>query len=236
MTTNVSPTPPRRSPTGARDGQRGAVLLIMMLLMLSLLGLGITGLWLASGNLQVQANSNLRMQALAVAEAGVARTRAALNAGVNVDAMLTGTNPGKDDVPLTLDGSGKPVGVGAVFVDGATPLWNVPFPPASFLRGGGTATSPQATTMGSYTVWIRNDTTECRGGQFTHDANGTVVIRARGLAADNLTNVVLEVALGATPAVPGAPGVAAGIPPVLCFSGKNACDDNSSTISGVVAN
>ena len=104
MTTNVSPTPPRRSPTGARDGQRGAVLLIMMLLMLSLLGLGITGLWLASGNLQVQANSNLRMQALAVAEAGVARTRAALNAGVNVDAMLTGTNPGKDDVPLTLDG------------------------------------------------------------------------------------------------------------------------------------
>jgi len=232
--TTVTRGPSR--PADRPDGERGAVLLIMMLLMLGLLGLGITGLWLASGNLQVQANSNLRMQAMAVAEAGVARTRASLNAGVNVDVLLAGSNPGKDDVPIALDAAGKPVGVGAVFMDGATPLWNVPFPPASFLRTGGTATSPQATTMGSYTVWIRNDTAECRAGLFGHDANGTVVIRARGMAADNLTNVVLEVALGATPAVPGAPGVAAGTPPVLCFSGKDGCDDNSSTISGVVAN
>ena len=40
----------------------------------------------------------------------------------------------------------------------------------------------------------------------------------------------------ATPVIPGTPGVSAGLPPVLCVSGKNACDDNSSTISGVVAN
>ena len=230
--------PSRPGPVGApaRHAEAGAVLLIMMLLMLGLLGLGVTGLWLASGNLQVQGNNNLRAQALAVAEAGAARARAALNVGVNVDNMLAGASPSRDDVPRALDASGKPTGVGAVFVDGGTALWNVAFPPASFGRTAGTADSPRATTMGAYTVWIRNDTAECRLGQYTHDGNGTVVIRSRGVAADNLTSVVLEVALGATPAVPGTPGVAAGIPPVLCVSGKNACDDNSSTISGVVAN
>jgi hypothetical protein len=90
--------------------------------------------------------------------------------------------------------------------------------------------------MGRYTVWIRNDTAECRAGTYTTDGNGTVLIRSRGVAADNLTAVVVEVALGATPAVPGTPGVAPGVPPVLCFAGKNGCDDNTSTVSGVVAN
>jgi hypothetical protein len=219
-----------------RKADGGAVLLLMMLLILGLLGLGVTGLWLTSGNLQVQANNNLRSQALVVAEAGVARARAALNAGINIDASLLGQNAGIDDVPNALDSSGKPTGAGAVFVDGAVPLWNVAFPPASFGRTSGTATAPIASTMGTYSVWIRNDTTECRQGQYTHDANGTVLVRSRGVAPDNRTAVVLEVALGATPPVPGTPGVAPGLPPVLCVSGKNACDDNSSTVSGVVAN
>lgn len=221
--------------TGRRR-ERGAVLLLMMLLIIGLLGLGVTGLWLTSGNLQVQANNNLRAQALRVAEAGVERARAALNRGVVIDAILTGQTAGKDDVPTGLDSAGKPSGAGAVFVDTAVPLWSIAFPPASFGRTGGTATAPVAATMGKYTVWIRNDTAECRLGQYTHDSNGTVLVRSRGVAADNLTAVVLEVALGATPAVPGTPGVSAGLPPVLCVSGKNGCDDNSSTVSGVVAN
>jgi hypothetical protein len=220
----------------ARRADAGAVLLMMMLLVIGLLGLGITGLWLTSGNLQVQANNNLRAQALKVAEAGVERARAVLNAGVNVDAMLAGQNASVDEVPTGLDAAGRPNGVGAVFMDAAVPLRNVAFPPASFGRTAGTADAPIASTMGTYTVWIRNDTAECRAGQYTHDANGTVLIRSRGVAPDNLTTVVLEVALGSTPAVPGTPGVSAGMPPVLCVSGKNACDDNSSTVSGVVAN
>ncbi|MBC8131488.1 MAG: hypothetical protein H7X95_00795 [Deltaproteobacteria bacterium] len=219
-----------------RVADRGAVLLLMMLLIIGLLGLGVTGLWLTSGNLQVQANNNLRSQAMKVAEEGVARVRASLNAGVNIDAMLAGQNAGMDNVPTAVDSAGKPNGAGAVFVEAGVPLWNVAFPPASFGRTSGTATAPVASTMGRYSVWIRNDTAECRAGQFTHDINGTVLVRSRGVAADNLTTVVLEVALGATPAIPGTPGVAAGLPPVLCVSGKNACDDNSSTISGVVAN
>lgn len=218
----------------SRDG--GAILLVIMLIILGLLGLGVTALWLTSGNLQVQANTNLRAQALVVAEAGVERARAVLNAGVDVDTMLVGRTPALDNVPTAVDASGKPNGVGAVFVDGTIALAGVAFPPASFGRNGGTAIAPVATTMGTYTVWIRNDTAECREGQFTHDGNGTVLVRARGVAADNRTAVVVEVALGATPAVPGMPGASPGIPPVLCVSGKDACDDNSSTVSGVVAN
>jgi hypothetical protein len=219
-----------------RQRESGSVLLVVMLLVLGLLGLGVTALWLTSGNLQVQANTNLRAQALVVAEAGVERARAALNAGVDVNAMLAGKTPGQDDIPTGLDAAGKPNGVGALFVDGAVTLANVAFPPASFGRTSGTAIAPIASTMGQYTVWIRNDTAECRAGKYTADGNGTVLVRSRGVAADNLTAVVVEVALGATPAVPGAPGVSPGIPPVLCAAGKNGCDDNSSTVSGVVAN
>src|SRR5690349_4940282 len=112
---------PRRQSEAARPRRRsdsGAVLLVMMLLVLTLLGLGVMGLWLTSGNLQVQANNNLRAQALVVAEAGIERARALLNAGTNVDVMLAGRNPTLDDVPSALDASGRPIGVGAVFVDG----------------------------------------------------------------------------------------------------------------------
>src|SRR5204863_2339132 len=113
-------------------------------------------------NLQVQANTNLRAQALVVAEAGIERARAALNAGVDVNTMLAGKNAGQDDVPTGVDASGKPNGAGALFVDGAVTLSGIAFPPASFGRTGGTPTAPQATTMGTYTVWIRNDTAEIR--------------------------------------------------------------------------
>jgi hypothetical protein len=225
-----------RTTTGVRTSDSGAVLLIMMLLMLALLGLGVLGLWLTAGNLQVQANNNLRAQALKVAEAGVERARALLNGGANVDTLLVGTSPGLDDVPTGLDAAGQPNGAGAILVAGTTPLANVSFPPSSFGRTAGTADSPTATTMGRYSVWIRNDTAECRQGLYTDDRNATVLVRARGVAADNRTSVVLEVVLGATPAVPGTPGLAGPDPPVLCVSGKNACDDNNSTISGVVAN
>jgi len=225
--TDPGPTP------RARDG--GAILLVMMLMMVVLLGLGLMGLWMTSGNLQVQANNNLRAQALKVAEAGIERARSVLNAGVNIDALLAGTGNTGDDVPRTLDSAGMPAGVGAVFIDTVTPLSSIAFPPTSFGRTAGTGDAPVATTMGTYTVWIRNDTAECREGLFLTDKNGTVLVRSRGVAADKLTTVVLEVALGATPATPGADGGVPGVAPVLCVSGKNACDDNNSTIAGIVA-
>jgi hypothetical protein len=120
-------------------------------------------------------------------------------------------------------------------LDGTTVLKAVAFPPTSFKRNTGTATAPVSATMGTYTVWIRNDTAECRQGNYLNDANGSVRIRSRGLAPDNLTTVVLEVAMGGAPGSGGTSSTTSFVP-VLCNSGKNACDDNTSTVSGVVVN
>jgi Tfp pilus assembly protein PilX len=225
----------RRPP---RNRESGAILLLVMMLMISLFGLGITALWLTSGNMQVGTNVNQRTQALYCAEAGIERARSVLNAvpSPNINTLLTGSGDAADDVPSTLDASGTPVGVGAILLDGTTVLKAVAFPPTSFKRGTGTATAPVSTTMGTYTVWIRNDTAECRQGNYLNDANGSVRIRARGLAPDNLTTVVLEVAMGGAPGSSGTTGTTTSFVPVLCNSGKNSCDDNTSTVSGVVVN
>jgi Tfp pilus assembly protein PilX len=220
-----------------RRPEQGAVLVIVMMVMLGLLGLGVTALWLTSGNLQVGANTNLRNQALYVAEAGIERAREILNGPVppNLPVLLAGTNAGMgDDVPTLIDGAtGLPNGVGAVMVDNAgTALRDVAFPPATFARGTGVI--PQSATMGTYTVWIRNDTAEARQNMFTADTNNAVVVRSRGVAPDGKTTVVLEVTMGPGNGGPGAPA-GGGLPiPELCYAGKNACHDSSSTVQGIV--
>jgi hypothetical protein len=221
-----------------RNAESGAVLLLVMMLMISLFGLGITALWLTSGNMQIGTNVNQRTQALYCAEAGIERARAVLNAlpAPNINTLLQGSGDAADDIPSTLDASGNPVGVGATLLDGTTVLKAVVFPPASFKRGDTSATAPVSATMGTYTVWIRNDTAECRQGNYLNDANGSVRIRSRGLAPDNLTTVVLEVAMGGAPGSSGTTGTTTSFVPVLCNSGKNSCDDNTSTVSGVVVN
>jgi hypothetical protein len=220
-----------------RNPESGAILLLVMMLMISLFGLGITALWLTSGTMQVGTNVNQRMQALYCAEAGIERARSVLNSlpAPNITTLLTGSGDAADDIPSTLDASGNPVGVGAILLDGTVVLKAVAFPPASFKRDTGSATAPVSATMGTYTVWIRNDTAECRQGNYLNDANGSVRIRSRGLAPDNLTTVVLEVAMGGAPGSSGT-GTTTSFVPVLCNSGKNACDDNTSTVSGVVVN
>lgn len=224
-----------------RSPQRGAVLIIVLMVMLGLLGLGVTALWMTTSNLAIGANMNQRAQALYAAEAGIERARAVLNAeppltNAQVNAMLAGSNPGagQDNVPTGVDGNGVPNGVGAVLVDGVTPLFNVPFPPASFNRNAGTVDDPTATTMGSYTVWVRNDTAEIRKGSPTAEGNGSLVVRARGVAIDGRATVILEASLGALPGSPGTPGGPGAPPPVLCNAGKNSCDDNNSVVSGLV--
>lgn len=224
--------------TNRRPSERGAVLIVVMLVMMGLLGLGITALWLTSTNMQVGGNMNMRQQALYVAEAGLERAQAVLNAPVapNMNQLLAGTNPGQDNVPTGLDANGLPNGIGAVMMDGGAALNGIVFPPASFGRTAGAANAPTTATMGAYTVWIRNDTAEIRQGAAFYAADGgnqTVVVRSRGVALDNRTTVILEVAM-----IPGSsgnagPGAAGQIPPSLCYAGKNACDDNSSTVAGM---
>jgi hypothetical protein len=222
-----------------RPSDRGAVLITVLLVMLALLGLGVLALWMTSGNLQLGANANLRNQALYVAEAGIEAVRNDLNAnpGRSINALLAGgKDPTNDNVPTGVDANGNPNGIGAVywFLDNTT-MTSVPFPPNVFSRGVG-GSGPQSTTMGTYTVWIRNDTGEIRQGQPINDINGTVVVRARGIAPDGRTQVVLEATMGAgaTPGCKSCPPGSAN-PPVLCNSGKNACDENSSVQAGIVA-
>jgi hypothetical protein len=215
-----------------RNSESGAALILVLLVIFALLGLGVTALWMTSGNLQIAATTNLRNQALYVAEAGIEAARADLNnvPARNLNQLLAGgMDPAFDDVPsgTGVDVNGLPSGLGAVyFLANNTRLRDVAYPPASFSRGAAsTANAPQSTTMGTYTVWIRNDTAELRQGNVTTDGNGSVVLRARGLAVDGRTEVVLEVTLGA--------GARPPTPPTLCNAGKNACDDNNSTLSGV---
>jgi len=214
-----------------RDPERGALLVVVMMLMLSLMGLGLTGLWLTSGNLQVSANINQRLAALYVAEAGIERTRTLLNGGADVAALLRGTTPAVDDVPTGLDAAALPNGAGAIMMDGPIRMMGVPWPPASFGRTGGSLTAPVASTMGTYTVWVRNDTADCRNGLYTVDSNGTVLVRSQGLAPDGLTQVVLEVALGAYPSSKVTP------PPADSgeYYGKNGSSSNTNTLDNTNA-
>jgi Tfp pilus assembly protein PilX len=211
-----------------RDAQSGAVLLIVLLVMMAMLGIGMASLFLTQGNLQVNANVNLRTQALYVAEAGIDRARGVLNAPAapNISALLAGSGSALDQLPTGLDADGAPNGIGAVLKDGAVSLNKISFPPASFDRSGGTANDPTTTTMGTYTVWVRNDLAEIRAGNYTADTNDTVVIRSQGIANDGRTTIVLELTMIPSKLVPSTSG---GGVAQACFFGKNACDDNSST-------
>jgi hypothetical protein len=230
-------------------GDRGAILVAVMLIMVVLLGLGMSGLFLTKSNVQILTNTNLRNQALYVAEAGLERARDILNGPVAPDltALLGGlghmANPA-DEIPSQIDSVyGLPVGRGAILTDTAgVPLARVNYPTsvahAEAVPGNQAGLSNPL--MGIYTVYIRNDTAECRMGKFTQDGvavggNQIVVIRSEGTANDGRTTVVLEMTMGVAPNGGGAAG-AGGVAAVLCNSGKNACDDNNSVQNNVVVN
>ncbi len=232
-----------------RRGERGTILVVVMLIMVVLLGMGMSGLFLTKSNVQMLTNTNLRNQALYVAEAGLERARDILNGPVTPDltALLGGAghvaNP-EDEIPNALDSVyGLPVGRGAILTDTAgVPLFRVNYP-TSVSHGEAVPGNPRVmanSLMGIYSVYIRNDTAECRMGKFTVDGvaaggNQVVVVRSEGTASDGRTTVVLEITMGGA-ASNGTSQGAGGIAAVLCNSGKNACDDNNSVQNNVVVN
>jgi Tfp pilus assembly protein PilX len=233
-----------------RDVQSGAIMVIVMLSMIGLIGIGMAGVFLTGGNVQVAANTNLRNQALYVAEAGLERARDILNGAGEVDyaAMLGGTGHNAhaaDEIPSTLNAQGRPVGRGAIMRDAAgVALYQVTYPTsvsrAEPIPGDNPNGAPNA-FMGSYTVYVRNDTAECRLGRYLVDGsaaggNQMVVVRSEGTAFDNQTTVVLEVVMGPRGGGSTAGSGAGGVNQVLCNSGKNSCDDNNSVIANVVVN
>jgi hypothetical protein len=237
-----------RSPQSRRDGQAGAIMVIVMLSMIGLIGIGMAGVFLTGGNVQVAANTNLRNQALYVAEAGLERARDVLN-GMEIDyvSMLGGTGHTAhphDEIPSALDSHGRPVGRGAILRDAASvALYQVTYP-TSISRSEPIPGNPHGAPnlyMGSYTVYVRNDTADCRMGRYLIDGaaaggNQMVVVRSEGTAFDNQTTVVLEVVMGPKGGGSTAGSGAGGIDQVLCNSGKNSCDDNNSVVANVVVN
>jgi hypothetical protein len=210
-----------------RSAERGAALLTVMLVMFGVLGLGVTALWLTTGNLHVASNLTMRSRAFYCAEAGIERARAFLNTAPagGVSAFLTtnmrGTTAAGDNVPTALDATtGRPNGVGAIVVDAAGALLDVPFPNGFAASPGGLS----APAPGRYTVWLRNDTAEYRRGNFATDTNGAAVIRSQCVAPDGRTTVVLE----ATFSPPRGDRI-----PILveCLdSGKNVDEANTNTV------
>ena len=226
----------------------GTVLVVVMLVMITLLGLGLTGLFLTNSAVRMSTNINFRNQALVVAEAGLERAQQVLNDPSrvpNIPALLAGSHHPQDDVPTTPDECD--VRRGAIFV-ADLPLANVTYPSISRTSDLPPGHSQTVTaTMGTFTVYVRQDLADCRIGNFTCDyapdasacsppenlpvPNGAIVLRSEGTASDGRSRVVLEatlsLALGRTgnPLVPIDP---------LCSTGQSGCDDNSSTVSGIV--
>ena len=248
----LAPNPAERSIPSLdqkRQHERGAILVVVMLIMIVLLGLGMSGLFLTRSNVQMLTNTNLRNQALYVAEAGLERARDILNGPVAPDltALLGGVghlpNPA-DEIPSALDSAyGLPIGRGAILTDTAGVLLlkvNYPTSVAHAEAVPGNSQGLANPLMGIYTVYIRNDIAECRMGKFTVDGvaaggNQVVVIRSEGTASDGRTTVVLEMTMGSA-GTSGAAQGAGGIAAILCNSGKNSCDDNNSVQNNVVVN
>jgi hypothetical protein len=215
---------------GGRD-ERGAVLVIVLLVMFVLLSLGMVSMWMTTGNLRIAASMSLRTQTLYCAEAGMERAKAFLNAApvAAVPQFLTrqlaGNGLALDEIPSGLDAAGKLNGVGAILVDTGGALVDVAYPPASFERSSGSSGAPVAARMGNYTVWIRNDITDARDGNLVLDTNSAVVVRSQCVAPDGRTTAAVEVTF---------------VPPIRpptinmiseCLdSGKNVDDANTNTL------
>ncbi len=207
--------------------ERGAVLVVVLLVMMTLLSVGMLSMRMTGGNINVASNINLRVQALYCAQAGLERARAYLNLAPADDVngflsrLLPSRGVGVDDVPETLDAKGQPVGVGSVLNDGTGPLVEIGYPPSSFGRTG----ENTALQMGNYTVWVRNDTADIRRGNFLTDTNGAVVIRSRCVAPDGRNNATVELTFFPRGVAPDT------FVEVECAdTGKNIDDANSNTL------
>lgn len=264
----------RHHENGSRTfADHGAVLVVVLLVMTALLALGMTGLFLTSGSIQMNTNINMRNQALLVAEAGIERARSIVNYPAwtpPVPDFLAGTHNSGDEVPTNTSqcqGQAR----GAILVDQlqstgpctSVPclLQNIVYPSVDRRTELPTSAGLVASSsLGTYTVYIRQDLADCRMGNFTCDQapspidagvggavgnitctpapglptpNGAFVVRSEGVAVDGRTRVVLEVTMSAGQ---GSQQVANTPVSALCSAGANGCDDNSSVQSGIVVN
>lgn len=185
-----------RAPRRARK-DRGITLLMTLIIIVALLGLGLTSVWIASMSTNVSGNLASRQAAFNAALAGVQHARLILTASLNAPSTacpsnitapwtcaLAGQTHAKNAIPT----ASSPNAIGAVLWDASTPMSAVSSP-----SGGGTQ-------LGSYTVWVRNDVVELNtalasGGSLTLDGNNSVIIRSEGRDLSGTAVVVVEAAV-----------------------------------------
>lgn len=207
-----------------RDNDRGAVLVIVLLIVLVLLGLGMTGLFLTSGTIKVVTNINLSSDARVVAEAGLERARFLLQNkafGTPIESLLAGSGHSGDEIPANKSECENKRG--AILLDTttspSTPLFQVSYPTIDRSELPSSA-GDVPLSMGFYTVYIRQDQSDCRMGNFscertvqvgdggpiandagvtpcsppsgTTEPNGYVTVHSEGVARDGRTKEVVE--------------------------------------------
>jgi hypothetical protein len=172
-----------------RNPESGITLAVSMSIIVALVGLGLAAVWLSSINMGGARNLMFRQQARNAAFAGIQHSRVLLavylNNGLSLDPILAGQTHPLDDLPTTSNVSGK----GAILYDSGTALVDFRYPVGQ-------------TALGSYTVWVRNDTadinasvTDPGGGGMNHDRNTTVIVRALGKDPTGTSQVVIEAAI-----------------------------------------
>jgi hypothetical protein len=199
-----------------RDPCQGAILLVVLLVMVVLIGVGMTGLLLTSNSVQMSSNITMRNQALVVAEAGIERARQILNfipaSNPNwvpaIQTLLQGQNPSNgDEIPSSAEecsGLKPPSGTGtisqkrgAVLMDSVThgctsstpcKLSTVTYPQLVTYNEtiSGFGTSLRP-NMGHYTVYIRQDQADCRMNNFTCENSPLPITSDGGIADSGMT-------------------------------------------------
>lgn len=191
--------------------EKGAALVIVLLVVFVLLGMGLLGLYLTANNTRMAANINMSTNARIVAEGGIEQAQAVLTNSTNpIAALLSGFQHAADEVPnstTTCSGERR----GAILVNTNAPhpqpLFKVSYPTitrADLPNGAGSVSA----TLGTYTVYIRQDLSDCRMKNYVCDTtsldvdhmcqvpngaptpNGYVVLRAEGTAIDGTVEVI----------------------------------------------
>ena len=216
---------------------RGAVLLVVLLVMIALLGLGMVALYNTSASIRMATNINLSNEARVAAEAGIERARDILfdvSYPLPLPALLAGSHNIADEIPHTTSrclGEDR----GAVLVDprvpSPAPLLRVAYPTIDRRSDLPGSAGQPSRSLGSYTVYIRQDLADCRMGNFVCDfvpdsgvstygatsctpaagqpaPNRYVVVRSEGTAVDGKSRDVVEVTyrLGSDPVSTGGAG------------------------------
>jgi hypothetical protein len=188
--------------TRTRSSESGMSLVVTLLIVMAVLGLGMAAVWYASLQIGAARNLNSRQTALNAAHAGVQHARAVLATtpfaswGSCLQAHLPTTDGGTsaDDVPDQTHPARKGVVLfnSCVAPGGSDCTVTGPLVTCPYAVNGGDA---GLVTLGTYTVWIRNNQGQILSGLPTTPNYNGVIVRAEGKDLAGTSTVVVEASL-----------------------------------------